>query len=363
MVTTYPGRNGFGSESNRCSTGAQVYGANNDILERVGLRRPVSLANAVFITAVGAAAILLAATGMSTIPVLCICLSIPAFLWGIRYARARAVTYGESVAYVVYCDVAILIGICVVTTTGVAFVKLAWLLAVSAYVSLVHGRVAVAMQSLVTTAGTVLAVVGAVSRDEYSAAALAAAVVTMLLANLFAGLVIYVGKAQFSEHADGRDRLARHDVLTGLLNRRGLQEAYEATVGVPGMHVTVVVVDLNLFKQINDTFGHHVGDQVLQRTAHRLRSVVGPDALLARLGGDEFGIVVVGDAPPDIDYQRAVEEALNSASEDVPVSASVGVAVAILPESDRTTIHTLGPIVTHLLVEADGAMYGAKKAG
>lgn len=76
-----------------------------------------------------------------------------------------------------------------------------------------------------------------------------------------------------------------------------LQEAYEATVGVPGMHVTVVVVDLNLFKQINDTFGHHVGDQVLQRTAHRLRSVVGPDALLARLGGDEFGIVVVGDAP------------------------------------------------------------------
>lgn len=58
-----------------------------------------------------------------------------------------------------------------------------------------------------------------------------------------------------------------------------------------------------------------------------------------------------------------MEEALNSASEDVPVSASVGVAAAILPESDRTTIHTLGPIVTHLLVEADGAMYGAKKAG
>lgn len=45
------------------------------------------------------------------------------------------------------------------------------------------------------------------------------------------------------------------------------------------------------------------------------------------------------------------------------MSASVGVAAAILPKSDRTTIHTLGPIVTHLLVEADGAMYGAKKAG
>lgn len=363
MGITYPGQADAGSESERCSKGARVYGANNDILERVGLRRPVSLANAIFISAVGAAAILLAATGMSKVPLLCICLSIPAFFWGIRYARARPVTYAESVAYVLYCDVAILIGICVVTTTGVAFVKLAWLLAINAYVSLVHGRVAVGLQSVVTTVGTVLAVAGAISRDEYSTAALTAAVVTMLLANLFAGLVIYVGKAQFSEHADGRDRLARHDDLTGLLNRRGLQEAYEAKAGIPGVHVVVVVVDLNLFKQINDTFGHHVGDQVLQRTAHRLRSVVGPDALLARLGGDEFGIVAVTDAPPELDYQRAVEEALNSAGDDAPVTASVGVAAAVLPESDRTTIHTLGPIVAHLLVEADAAMYGAKKAG
>ncbi|MBB4855564.1 diguanylate cyclase (GGDEF)-like protein [Mycobacteroides chelonae] len=362
MGITSPGQADAGSESSRRSKGAQVYQDNNHILERVGLGRTVALANAVFISAVGAAAILLHSTGLSKLPLLGICLSIPALFWGIRYARPRPVTYMESSVYVFYCDVAILIGVCLVTTTGVAFVKLAWLVAVNAYVSLVHGRAAIGMQSLVTAAGTVLAVAGAISRDEYSTASLTAAVVTMLLASLFAGWVVYMGKAQFSEHADGRDRLARHDELTGLLNRRGLQEAYEAKAGEPGAHVVVVFVDLNLFKQINDTFGHHIGDQVLQRTARRLRSVAGPDALSVRLGGDEFGIVAVTDSPRDLDYRRAVHAALNSAVDDVPVTASVGIATAVLPESDQTTIPTLGPIVAHLLVEADAAMYGAKKA-
>ncbi|MGH3726615.1 MAG: diguanylate cyclase domain-containing protein [Mycobacterium sp.] len=343
-------------------SGAQIYEANNELLERVRLRRAVSPVNAVFITAIGASAILLASAGMSTIPLVCICLAIPAFGWGIRYARAKPVTYAESVAYVLYCDVAVLIGICVVTTTAVAFVKLAWLLGINIYVSVLHGRVAVVTQSLVTASGTVLAVAGAISRDDASIVVLATAVVAMLLANLFAGWLIYLAKAQFTEHAVGKDHLSRHDDLTGLLNRRGLQEAYEAWGGKPGMQVVVAVVDLNGFKSINDTLGHHVGDEVLRQTAHRLRAAAWPDALLARLGGDEFGIVALTDSPRDLDYRRAVEEALISVGDDVPVTASVGVATAVLPESDRTTIHTVGPIVTHLLVEADGAMYRAKKA-
>lgn len=318
--------------------------------------------NALFITAIGASAILLASAGLSTIPLVCFCLAIPAFGWGIRYARTKPVTYAESVAYVLYCDIAVLIGICVVTTTAVAFVKLTWLLGINIYVSILHGRVAVIAQTLVTATGTVLAVAGALSRDDSSTVVLEAAVVAMLLANLFAGCLIYLGKARFTKHAVGKDHLSRHDDLTGLLNRRGLQEAYEARVGVPGMHVVVAMVDLNSFKQINDTFGHHVGDQVLQRTAHRLRSVAGPNAFLARLGGDEFGIVAVTDSPRDLDYRYAVHEALIDEGDTLPVTASVGVAAAVLPEADRTTIHTLGPIVTHLLVEADGAMYRAKKA-
>ncbi|MBA0048890.1 GGDEF domain-containing protein [Mycobacteroides sp. LB1] len=344
------------------SRAIRIYEANNELLERVRLRRVVSLVSAVCITTIGAAAILMAAAGLSIIPTLCVCIAIPAFGWGIRFARNKPVTYVESIAYVVYWDVAILIGICVVTASGAAFLKLGWLLGANVYVSVLHGRVAVVAQSLVTAAGTVLAVAGAVLRQDASVVVLTAMVCTMLLANVIAGWLVYLGKAQFAEHAVGKDHLSRHDDLTGLLNRRGLQEAYEAWAGVPGMQVAVAVVDLNAFKSVNDTFGHHVGDEVLQRTAHRLRAVAGPDALLARLGGDEFGIVALNDSPRDVDYRRAVDEALSGEDDEVPVAASVGVASTVLPESDRTVIHSLAPIVPYLLVEADGAMYRAKKS-
>lgn len=360
MGTTYPGQ--ADADGEQCGRGRRVYQANNELLEQVRLHRAVSLVTAIVISTIGASAILMASAGLSIIPALCIGIALPAFGWGIRYSLKKQVSYAESIAYVVYCDIAILIGICVVTTSGAAFVKLAWLLAANTYVSVLHGRVAVLVQTLVTALGTVLAVSGAIVRHDVSATVLTSVVFTMLLANVIAGWLIYLGKAQFTEHAVGRDHLSRHDELTGLLNRRGLQEAYAARVGVPGMQVVVAVVDLNSFKSVNDTFGHHVGDEVLQRAADRLRTVAGPDALLARLGGDEFGIVALTDSPRDIDYRTAVSEALGG-EEPLPVTASVGVASTVLPESDRTVTHSLASVVPYLLVEADGAMYHAKKDG
>ncbi|OAT67103.1 diguanylate cyclase [Mycobacteroides immunogenum] len=358
MNTTYPGQADAGGE--QCGRGRRVYQANNDLLEQVRLQRAVSQVTAISITIIGASAILMASAGLSLMPALCIGIALPAFGWGIRYALRRPVSYVESIAYVTYCDVAILIGICVVTSSGAAFVKLAWLLAANTYVSVLHGRLAVVVQTLVTAAGTALAVIGAVLRHDVSATVLTSVVFTMLLANVIAGWLIYLGKGQFAEHAVGRDHLSRHDHLTGLLNRRGLQEAYATWAGVPGMQVVVAVVDLNAFKSVNDTFGHHVGDEVLRRAAERLRAVAGPDALLARLGGDEFGIVALTDSPRELDYRTAVREALGG-DDGLPVTASVGVASVVLPESDRTVTHSLASVVPYLLVEADGAMYHAKK--
>ncbi|AMT70572.1 GGDEF domain-containing protein [Mycobacteroides immunogenum] len=358
MNTTYPGRADAGAGWH--GRGSRVYQANNDLLEQVRLQRAVSQVTAISITVIGASAILMASAGLSIMPALCIGLALPAFGWGIRYMLRRPVSYVESIAYVTYCDVAILIGIWVVTSSGAAFVKLAWLLAANTYVSVLHGRLAVVVQTLVTAAGTALAVIGAVLRHDVSATVLTSVVFTMLLANVIAGWLIYLGKGQFAEHAVGRDHLSRHDHLTGLLNRRGLQEAYATWAGVPGMQVVVAVVDLNAFKSVNDTFGHHVGDEVLRRAAERLRAVAGPDALLARLGGDEFGIVALTDSPRELDYRTAVREAL-SGDDGLPVTASVGVAGVVLPESDRTVTHSLASVVPYLLVEADGAMYHAKK--
>lgn len=360
MVTTYPGRADADVGWHR--RGRWVYQANNDLLERVRLQRAVLVVTAITISIIGASAILMASAGLSTIPALCIGIAVPGFGWGVRYALRKPISYAESIAYVTYCDIAILIGICVVTSSGAAFVKLAWLLAVNTYVSVLHGRAAVVMQTVVAAAGTVLAVIGALVRHDVSATVLTSVVFTMLLANLIAGWLIYLGKGQFAEHAVGRDHLSRHDHLTGLLNRRGLQEAYAKWTGVPGMQVVVAVVDLNSFKSVNDTFGHHAGDEVLRRAAERLRVVAGPDALLARLGGDEFAIVTLTESPRDIDYQSAVGETLGG-DDALPITASVGVASTVLPESDRTVTHSPASVVPYLLVEADGAMYRAKKDG
>jgi diguanylate cyclase (GGDEF)-like protein len=338
----------------------QIYAESNAILERVDLRRAVSLLTAVCVTGIGAAAISLAFAGMSTIPALCVCLSMPAFVWGLRYARTKPVTYVQSLGYMAYCDVSITIGICVVTTSGVAFVKLAWLVATNAYLFAFHGRVAVGVQAAVTAMATALAVAGAEIRGDSTLPTLIITVATVVLANLIAGWVIYAGKAQFAWHADNNDRLARHDHLTGLLNRRGLQEACYNWTGQTGEHVVVAVIDLNEFKSINDTHGHPVGDQVLQSTAQRLRALAGPNVILARLGGDEFCVVAVVDSLEHLDYPRAVEQALEQ-DDDLPVTASVGVAAQALAQVDHAEPEPLAEIVADLLAKADSAMYVVKQ--
>ena len=87
----------------------------------------------------------------------------------------------------------------------------------------------------------------------------------------------------------------RHDALTGLANRVVLQEL-SMTLGERSREndksISFVVVDINLFKPINDTFGHKAGDEVLKAIAERLISFVGPHDIVCRMGGDEFGIVI-----------------------------------------------------------------------
>jgi PAS domain S-box-containing protein len=81
---------------------------------------------------------------------------------------------------------------------------------------------------------------------------------------------------------------ATHDGLTGLANRALLNERLAATLG----EVSVLVIDLNDFKQVNDAYGHHVGDELLVTVARRLTETIGPNDLAARLGGDELALVL-----------------------------------------------------------------------
>jgi diguanylate cyclase (GGDEF)-like protein len=150
---------------------------------------------------------------------------------------------------------------------------------------------------------------------------------------------------------------ALHDALTGLPNRSHLtalatSAVARATAG--RSRVAMMIIDLNGFKVVNDTLGHHVGDQLIGEVGARLAAAAGPGVTVARLGGDEFAVLVEPVAGDGADIARRMVEAVGepvTVGEDrLHLSGSVGIALA----PDHATA------VSDLLKRADIAMYAAK---
>ncbi|WP_327148034.1 diguanylate cyclase domain-containing protein [Nocardia sp. NBC_01329] len=152
---------------------------------------------------------------------------------------------------------------------------------------------------------------------------------------------------------------ATHDALTGLANRTLLRKRVRTMAEQVDRGVGLLVVDLDRFKQINDSYGHAVGDEVLVELAKRLREVAPPGAVVCRYGGDEFVLAAGMAADYSVtelahDIVLALNDSVWSSAGPVPVSASVGTTYA--PPSDRSEL-------AELLRRADQAMYSAKSAG
>lgn len=157
-------------------------------------------------------------------------------------------------------------------------------------------------------------------------------------------------------------RLAHHDMLTGLLNRFSLESRLEQAVFSArreGAQLVVMFIDLDQFKIINDTHGHHVGDELLIQVARRLKSAVRESDIVARLGGDEFVVVLTNLESGAVAVQVACKivhllsqpfEVEHHALTSVP---SVG--ISIFPDD--------GEEAATLLRNADLAMYHAKASG
>jgi diguanylate cyclase (GGDEF)-like protein len=163
-----------------------------------------------------------------------------------------------------------------------------------------------------------------------------------------------------AESAEDLRHQAFHDNLTGLANRPLLRDHLTQALARArrGSPVAVLLIDLDGFKQVNDTYGHATGDQLLVAVAQRLRDGVRGADTAARLGGDEFAVVLDGmDSPEDavLVAERllaSIQEPLTVGGVDLVPAGSVGVAVW----RDH-------PDIDALLHDADTAMYAAKSAG
>jgi diguanylate cyclase (GGDEF)-like protein len=177
-----------------------------------------------------------------------------------------------------------------------------------------------------------------------------------LLVLLALGLLAFSGTVLARDHRLLADQ-ARLDELTGLANRRTVRERLEQDLAGRREFAAVLLIDLDRFKQVNDTLGHAVGDQLLLGVTRRFSALCGPRDLVGRLGGDEFGYILAGPAGSDEAMQRAreiarvVQEPHDIDGHRVQVGGSVGVAMVDEHGRDATT----------LLRRADVAMYEAKR--
>ncbi len=156
--------------------------------------------------------------------------------------------------------------------------------------------------------------------------------------------------------------LAHHDALTGLPNRFSLHERMDQSIAFArrsGTRMAVMLIDLDHFKTINDTLGHHVGDQLLIQVAQRLEASVRASDIVARLGGDEFVVVLAGldagaDALQIADHIVArIAEPYTVAGKELRTAPSVG--ICFYPDDARE--------IGDLIKNADIAMYHAKANG
>lgn len=161
---------------------------------------------------------------------------------------------------------------------------------------------------------------------------------------------------ELRREAESKAHQATHDALTGLANRALFMERAAAALSETG-RIAIALLDLDRFKDVNDSLGHATGDGLLRELARCLVAVAGDRATVARLGGDEFAIVMVGVTDPEeaMNLMRELEDALAMPVEvdglTLAISASAGVSIA--PDH--------GIDVATLLQHADIAMYSAKQ--
>lgn len=175
-------------------------------------------------------------------------------------------------------------------------------------------------------------------------------------------VALFTDISTMKEHEKALEHLAQHDALTSLPNRLLLKDRLSQAMAETERYHTylaVLYVDLDGFKEINDTYGHSVGDDLLIAVSKRISALLRKNETLARLGGDEF-VVLLTDLKEVKECESIVVRILEAMNEeievhgiDLRVTASIGISIC---PHDTTSAETL-------IENADKAMYAAKQAG
>lgn len=181
------------------------------------------------------------------------------------------------------------------------------------------------------------------------------------------GLLILLGTAGFVFALQRRSRrlkesqgelmrLAHHDALSGLPNRASFNAIVATTLG--RSDAAVLFLDLDRFKQVNDTLGHAIGDQLIREVASRLKATAGSEVTVARMGGDEFTILIASTTPDEVEVLAdkliaAIRQPFNIDGQPIMIGLSIGVAFSSGGKMDATDV----------LRRADIALYQAKATG
>ena len=199
--------------------------------------------------------------------------------------------------------------------------------------------------TLALIASAAILAIAAVHPHYFPVFALIPALMTIALAFLRMSVALREARS-----ADSDRELARIDELTGLANRRRFLAEIDLLHRKEG---TLLLLDLDGFKKVNDSMGHDVGDYLLKEIALRFTRVLSHGALLARLGGDEFGVIIYGAERYGIEVAQALRSSLSYPVALSSGSASVGVSIGRVRSDGKGD----------LLKRADAAMYEAKRSG
>ena len=308
------------------------------------------------------ALVLLSPTGPTGLPgrIALFVIAFGTYCWVARWLVGDWPTPATSFLFIIWSDVSITFCIAIDADALAGLAGSTSFVLAGAYVTFFHGPKTLACHLVWAFVSTVAAAIPLILGADPALAV--AKLLVLLVANVAMPPLL-----QFSFwliRSDAVDSLV--DPLTGLLNRRGLHTRAPLLVdqdsAAAQAQLVMITIDLDHFKEVNDTLGHATGDEVLVRTALRIKSVVRGSAVLARLGGEEFVVMDVVPADVITELAERIQQAIGAPATHAPVTASVGVAA--IPA--REWLLSSSPPTEQLdalLDRADHAMYRAKNSG